>query len=233
LLTHTAGLPEACGDDFERLTREDLVTRCLADVEIAPPGKFVYSNLGYSILAAVAEKVGKQPLETTLQERFFRRLGMQHTAYAFDAAWHDSLAFGYENGTAVAPISDRLATLDGAYWNLSGNGGMQATTEDMYTWYRALAAPSALADSVKQVLIAPHAQREDGRRYGYGWFLTVNDAGHVEQVSHTGSDGVFFAAFVWRPADRMFYYMVTNDGEKLGGAAARIVLRSFRPPAGG
>src|SRR5262245_39580373 len=39
LLTHTAGLPESCGDDFDRVSREDLTRRCLAVVDLSPPGK--------------------------------------------------------------------------------------------------------------------------------------------------------------------------------------------------
>ena len=36
LLTHTSGLPDACGDDFERLTRDELVTQCLKKLEGMP-----------------------------------------------------------------------------------------------------------------------------------------------------------------------------------------------------
>jgi len=230
LLTHTSGLPEACGEDFDRLTRDELVGRCLAQVELGPAGKFVYSNLGYSLLAAVVERIEKRPLGETLAARYFQPLGMQHIGYAFDAALQDSLARGYDDSLTVAPISDRLAAMDGAAWNLIGNGGIQASTEDMYTWYRALAQPSVLADAVKKVVMTPHATRDDGRRYGYGWFLIADAAGKIEQVSHTGGDGVFFAAFVWRPVDRLFYYIVTNSGNDAGADAARMVLRSFRVP---
>lgn len=228
LLTHTGGLPDACGDDFDRVSREELVSRCLA--ELAPPAApaFAYSNLGYSLLAAVAESVMRRPLEDYLADRFFKPLGMTRTGYFFGDAIHDSLAIGEAGGDPEPPISDRLSTLSPAFWNLKGNGGMQASSEDMYTWYRALRDGSVVTPAMRRALTTPHVRRDAEVAYGYGWFVRVGADSQVVQVSHTGSDGVFFSAFVWRPVDRFFYYLVTNSGEKPGAEAASRVLRQFR-----
>jgi hypothetical protein len=59
-------------------------------------------------------------------------------------------------------------------------------------------------------------------------FRASVQAGPVEQVSHSGSDGVFFSAFVWRPIDRFFYYFVTSTGENSGADIASLILRRFR-----
>jgi CubicO group peptidase (beta-lactamase class C family) len=228
LLTHTAGLPSDCGDDFDRVSREELVSRCLANFTPPDTMTFAYSNLGYSLLAAVVETVSGKPLEDYLADRFFKPLKMTRTGYFFEDTLHDSLASGDTSGVVQPPISDRLRALAPAFWNLKGNGGIQASTEDMYTWYHALENGPVVTASMRRTLITPHARRDDEVSYGYGWFVRVGPDSQVVQVSHTGSDGVFFSAFVWRPVDKLFYYLVTSTGEKSGAEVASLVLRRFR-----
>ena len=228
LLTHTAGLPPDCGDDFDRVSREDLVSRCLANVTPPATPTFLYSNLGFSLLAAIVETVSGRPLEDYLADRFFKPLKMTRTGYFFEDAVRDSLASSDTSGVVEPPISDRLRALAPAFWNLKGNGGMQASAEDMYTWYQALSHGPVVTPSMRRALITPHVRRDDEVSYGYGWFVRVGADGQVVQVSHTGSDGVFFSAFVWRPVDRFFYYLVTSTGEEGGAEAASLVLRRFR-----
>jgi CubicO group peptidase (beta-lactamase class C family) len=228
LLTHTAGLPDSCGADFDRVSRKDLTRRCLAHLVPSAPGKFAYSNLGYSLLAAVVERASGEAIEDYLTKRFLKPLQMTRTGYFFRDSLDGSMALGYSDAGAQPPISDRLRSLNPDFWNLKGNGGMQASVEDMYAWYRALSRGPIIDDRMRQALLTPHARRDDGVAYGYGWFLRVRDDGQVEQVSHTGGDGVFFAAFVWRPIDKIYYYLVTNTGGQAGADLASIVLRILR-----
>jgi CubicO group peptidase (beta-lactamase class C family) len=228
LLTHTAGFTEDCGGDFERVTREELVSRCLAAFNPAAHRPFTYSNLGYSLLGSVVETVSGTTLEGYLRERFFEPLGMNDTGYFFEERDRRRLAFGYAGGQAVPPISERLQAMNGAFWNLKGNGGMQASAKDMHRWYRALSEGDGITPAMRKALTSPQTWRDKQVAYGYGWFVRTGESGEVEQVSHTGSDGVFFSAFVWRPRERFFYYLVTNAGEKIGAETASLVLKRFR-----
>jgi CubicO group peptidase (beta-lactamase class C family) len=229
LLAHTSGLPQDCGPDFARLTREELVSKCLALAQ--KPGPFLYSNLGYGAVGALVETIEGRPLEDVLRDRYLKPLRMNRTGYFFSPALADEMASGYVPSGTQPPISDRLSEMDGAFWNLKGNGGMQASADDMYRWYRALSRPSVIHPTVKKMLMSPHARRDANVEYGYGWYLRTGADGAIEQVSHTGSDGVFFAAFVWRPADRLFIYLVTNTGAKNAGELASSVLRLFKESA--
>ena len=228
LLTHTAGLQSDCGDDFEHLSREDFVHRCLALIDHPPGTRFQYSNLGYSALAAIVESVTRQPLEDVVRNRFLDPLHMLRTGTFFSARFHDQQAIGYVGPAAQPLMSDRLSAMEGSYWNLKGNGGMEASAEDMYAWFRALTRPSPISESVKRQLMTPHARRDDTVEYGYGWFIRRNAVNEIEQASHTGSDGVFFSAIVWRPKERAFYYLVTNTGEKGGAEAASVTLKTLK-----
>jgi CubicO group peptidase (beta-lactamase class C family) len=188
----------------------------------------MYSNEGYSVLAAVVERASGQALEEYLQQRLFKPLGMLRTGYQFAPTLRDSIASPVMDGRMGAPISDRIAAMGRDYWNLKGNGGMQASTDDMYTWFRSLRARREAGDSLARALFAPRVRRDSTVWYGYGFFIRTGADGELEQASHTGSDGTFFSAIVWRPRDATFYYLVTSSGERTGAALAGGVLKRLR-----
>ena len=214
LLTHTAGLADACGQDFAPLTRDTLLHRCLAMPFAHPPGStFQYSNMGYSVLGVVAEQVSGESLEEYLDRHFFKPLNLSATGYQLAAIDPSRLALGYTGDTARVNIREQLAALGAAYWNLKGNGGMQSSVNDMYGWYRALKASPLFTEDERHALFSPHAARDSSVYYGYGWFLRQDASRHVVQISHTGSDGTFVSLWYWRPVDRVFIYTVSNFGE--------------------
>ncbi len=65
LLTHTAGFPDGIGKDQEAISRQDYLARAFKAPLILKPGeRYEYSNVGFSLLAAVIEKVSAQSYET-------------------------------------------------------------------------------------------------------------------------------------------------------------------------
>jgi CubicO group peptidase (beta-lactamase class C family) len=230
LLTHSSGLPQYCGGDFDRAPEHDLVERCLDTAKLDTRGTYAYSNPGYSVLGIVVERVTGEPLETFLRRRFFDRLGMKHIGYQFHALPADlGPAVCYQNDMRQRPIAENIAELGDAYWNLKGNGGMQAPAEEMYMWYRALRARTALPQDGFELLTFPHVKRPDpGASYAYGWSIRQDSTGAVVQISHSGSDGVCAAAFVWRPVDDAFIYVVGNSGDRATLDAASALLRIVR-----
>lgn len=227
LLTHTAGLPDACGPDFRRTTLEDLL-RCLTeDGAVGPAGAVSYSNVGYSILAGVVEAASGQGLEAYLRSRFFEPLGMERTGYRFPAVPDTAFAMGYGRAGPQQPISERIAALGEAWWNLKGNGGMQASAEDMHRWGVALRRGPVITGEMRALAHGRHETMEPGVFAAYGWFVRTDEAGQVFRISHTGSDGVFFSAALWYPASDTFVYFVGNGGEEPTLAVLRAVLRQL------
>jgi CubicO group peptidase (beta-lactamase class C family) len=228
LLSHTSGVPDNCGSDFLRITKAEIVHRCLAQPLLSAPGqKFAYSNLNFSVLAAVAEQVAGMPLERYLNERFFSPLGMTRTGYFFPGVSPDSFAIGYMKGEPRGNILTRILPLDSSFWNLKGNGGMQSTLDDMYRWYRALKAGPGLTDGMRSALFSPHAQRDSSVYFGYGWFLRLDSLGRTTQISHSGSDGVFVALWYWRPIDHVFIYTVTSFGQSDLASGLVAIIRKL------
>src|SRR3712207_2871007 len=72
LLTHTAGLIEGLGGDYEALSREEMLDGALeSELRSAPGTEYSYSNLGYSILAAIVEKASGTSYERFLASHLF------------------------------------------------------------------------------------------------------------------------------------------------------------------
>ena len=74
LLTHTSGLVASLGGDYERLSRRGMVARALASAAADRPRApaYHYSNVGYSLLAAIIERASGMTYERFLARRLLR-----------------------------------------------------------------------------------------------------------------------------------------------------------------
>jgi len=230
LMTHTAGLADYCGDDFDKRTKHELLTVCMAMPLDHPPGPSVYSNMGLSISAAVVEQVSGQAWEDYLRDHVWQPFGMKHAGWTFSTAPPGGLAVGYLDGISQGVISDRIAALNGADWNLRGNGGLQVSAADMRRFYHGLMGQP---QAVRTLLLEPHAPGEDeGVMEGYGLFFRLDGNGEVYRVGHSGSDGVFFSYFAFYPQHRAFFYMVGNNGEDPVLTQLKAVLKMLEDELG-
>jgi CubicO group peptidase (beta-lactamase class C family) len=167
LLTHTAGVVDAVGPDFVEALRDTTVKKILERPLQFPPGqRFSYSNAGYSLLAAVIEKVSGKTYEAFQREQLFLPAGMKNTGYRLPDWKGRVIAHWYvgdrDNGT---PLEKPYP-----YWNLLGNGGILSTTGDMYRWHLALLGDKVLSESVKKKMFTPVEND-----YGYGWDILERD----------------------------------------------------------
>ena len=65
---------------------------------------------------------------------------------------------------------------------------------------------------------------EDARTHvAYGWYVFFDNDGEILQVSHSGSDGVFYSYFWQNPRNDFFFYLVGNAGEEVSRDAVRAV----------
>ena len=222
LLSHSSGMAEYCGADFARASREEFLRRCLAVPLRGSAGSAAYSNPGYSVLAAIVEQVSRKTLNAYLDERLFTPLAMSRTGYRFPGVPREQFALGYVDGANRGVITDSLAPLGDDYWNLKGNGGMQASAADMYRWYRGLRDGVVVSPAMRAAMFTPHVKIRDLVAEGYGWVVRTDSIGALQQVSHSGSDGVFLSTVLWSPQRRLFIYVVSNCGEN---ALAKSVMR--------
>jgi len=157
LLTHTAGIQSEFGGDYEVVSRDSLVTRAMEAPLLSAPGeRHAYSNAGYSLLAALVERVSGVSFDQFLRERLFRRAGMTASGYQLSPAEHGRVARGYRNGEDTQ-LLERAEATKGEMWNLIGNGGLYSTIADLNRWLRALQNDAVLPASSRREFFAPHA----------------------------------------------------------------------------
>jgi CubicO group peptidase (beta-lactamase class C family) len=167
--------------------------------------------MGLSMAAAAVEAASGQRWEDYLRDHVWRPFGMTHTGWTFQERTDARFAFGYDKGIAEHPIANKIAALDGADWNLKGNGGIQASANDMRRYYKGvMGQPKA----VKDLMLTAHAKEEPGVLAGYGLAFRTDDAGKVYRIGHGGSDGVFFSYLAIYPEQNAFMYFVGNNGEE-------------------
>ncbi|WP_241267335.1 serine hydrolase domain-containing protein [Streptomyces scabichelini] len=217
LLTHTSGMVEGLGDDYDPLSRDELVRRALASKPESAPGKeFLYSNTGYSLLAVIVEEASGEDYEPFLARHLFAPAGMDATGYVLPRWPRHLVAVEYDSkGRSQGRPFDHPWAADGPYWNLRGNGGMLSTAQDMFRWHRALLGDEILPARARQQLFAPRVRipgHEDS--YGYGWAVRETPDGRV--VWHNGGNDWSLAYLSRSLRDGVLVYWVSNHAYQDG-----------------
>ncbi|MBA4064481.1 MAG: serine hydrolase [Isosphaera sp.] len=217
LLTHTAGLPDALGGDYDPVGRADFVKLALAAKLRDEPGKrYRYSNVGYSLLGAVVEEVTGGGYEKCLREKLFDPAGLAATGYRLPKWDKARVARGYRNGKDWGTPLDHPWADDGPYWHLRANGGLLSTAADLYRWAVALRGDAVLPRDVRDRHLAPQVPEEPGgdTHYAYGWTVRKTKAAGTV-VGHNGSNGIFFADLrVYPDRDAVLVFATTGSGLK-------------------
>jgi CubicO group peptidase (beta-lactamase class C family) len=213
LLTHTSGLIDVLGGDYEPLSRDEMLAGALDSQLTSRPGtEHHYSNLGYSVLAAIIEKASGIGYEEFLAEHLFAPAGMTQTGYVLPEWRADQVAVEYDaRGRPRGRPFDHPWADDGPYWNLRGNGGLLSTARDMFRWHVALEGDKVLDQRAKSKLFKPHVREQPGgdSYYGYGWVVSEPD-GLGRVVWHNGGNGWSYGELTRSLEPGMLMFWVTN-----------------------
>lgn len=216
LLTHTSGIVGnlGYGVDFVPISKETFLNEVYKSPLDFEPGKqFSYSNVGYSLLAMIIEKVAQTDYETYLQEHLFQKAGMQHTGYLFPKWDTTQIAHGYKCGEDWGThLMKWQADSNQISWHLKGNGGLLSNPSDLYKWYKALKENKIISKKSFEQLTFPHVkENESGNsHYAYGWTIMNSDR-NTKIIAHNGSNGVFYADFIQLPDEDTVIIYMTNE----------------------
>ncbi len=213
LLTHSAGLRDAFGDDYEVMTRDSLVALVLGSDLLWEPGlRYRYSNAGYSLLGAIVEKLSGRPYEVFLRDELFEPAGLTQTGYRLPDWPEERVAHGYRRELDWGTPLDKLWAEDGPYWNLRSNGGLLSTVGDLYRWNRALEGDAVLSQLSRDKMFTPQVPEDEARTsfYGYGWAITPTTRG-TNLIWHNGGNGFFFADFRRYVDEGVVLIFATNE----------------------
>ena len=225
LLTHSAGLPDAIGNDYEQISEEEFLKTAFSKIKKDQIGtRHEYSNVGYTILALIIEKVSGQNYENYLRRNLFLPAGMEQTGYVLPQWNTKHVAMGYAKKDPWGTPLDQNWDTDGPYLHLKGNGGILSTVEDLYKWHLALLNDRILSSEAKKKYYGKHIkEEEDGDfYYGYGWAIFPTRR-NTQLITHNGGNGIFFADF-WRylTEDITIIVLANKSDEKSENMAANL-----------
>ena len=215
LLTHSSGLEsDFSPSDYDPVGREEYVRRALqSKLLFTPGGGYEYSNAGYSLLAAIVEKLSGQPYETYLTERVLKPAGMRETGYKLPKWAPDRIAHGYrDDGGDWGTILEKIQEPDAPYWTLRGNGGLHTTLGDMLAWHRALDTDAVLSKDARAKYFKPYVPESPRglSHYAYGWAVSKSARG-TSVVQHNGGNGIYVAEFVRFPDEDAMLFVTSTD----------------------
>lgn len=226
LLTHRSGLLDSCTGDFEEQSEEMLVGTCLARPLAHPVGEDHYSNLGYSALSLIVQRVAGEPWERAVRARVWQPLGMDRIGFRFEGQDDNLFARGYLNDAPKPVISRSIAKLNGNDWALRGNGGVQASPRTMIRFLNGiLDSDGGFPPAARALILSPVPGQSGDVQEGFGFFFRYKD-GKPLRVGHAGSDGVFFSYLAWIPANDVRFYFVGNNGEADVKSVLQVALKA-------
>lgn len=200
LMTHTSGISNGFGGDFDGTTKKQFLKTAFASKLILKPGeKYKYSNAGYSLLAAIIEKVSGMDYEEYLSQNIFKPAGLNHTGYLLPDWNEQPLAKQYWQGFIDRGTTIKRYLKDGEVsWHLLGNGGLAATSEDLYKWLEALKTDKILSKAARDQIFTRHVDTgsKSDHHYGYGWGVRTGYEGKT-RINHNGGNGIFYSGIAW------------------------------------
>jgi CubicO group peptidase (beta-lactamase class C family) len=237
LLAHTSGLGDVFTERWWQRPRHELRSvadelALLADADPAfPPGtRFLYSNAGYVVLAAIVEKVTGLPWDRALASLVLEPAGMTHTGlFALDDPVPD-VATGYTHqrlGDAdPSQTSDR-------WWEttlVTPYRGVYATAGDMLAFMSALRSGKLLPAAAVERLTTGATSMADGSdapRYGLGFIDATRDG--VRAFGHDGDFHGISASILRFPESDETIAVLANYGD---GVARQVTAHYWQLLAG-
>lgn len=196
LLTHTSGMGDIFGPEFEKKKQELRELRdylpLFADRQLRflPGEKFSYSNAGYIVLGLMVERLSGIKYADYVRQRIFEPAGMTSTGPITTAelASAPNVALGYTlqpPPEAVGPPSNtRRANTELLPVVGTSAGGGYSTAADLVRFAQALRANKLVNATQVQTLLTPHIDSPGGGKYGYGF--GIEEAAGKKVVGHNG-----------------------------------------------
>lgn len=213
LLRHQSGLISNIGKDYEKIQKTEFLSKLFSTkLKFKPGDNFSYSNVGYTLLSLIVEKVSGQTYESFLYENLWQPVMMEHTGYSRPAFDADRIAIGYDQMNSVwGRPTEKEWDGSAPYLHLFGNGGILSTTEDMLKWSRALQTNLIFNEDATKRLFSPNLRAEETEEsyYAYGWDVAKTSR-NTTRIWHNGSNRIFYADVMIFPQDKVVLIWLSN-----------------------
>ncbi|MAB71830.1 MAG: penicillin-binding protein [Planctomycetaceae bacterium] len=233
LVRHRSGLPEDAREPLFALRsmppetslpdqRLELVRLVLARPPVETDGsKMRYSNFGYAIAAAMAERRIGRDWESMCRELLFEPLGMSDTGFGAPGSMTEiDQPRGHRNEMPIppSPFADNPPAISAA-------GTIHSTMTD---WSKFLAAHLDAARGEPGVFDAGRLQElqrpPDGGDYASGWMVVRRDWAKGPVLTHNGTNTLWYSVVWMAPSRDWVMAAVTNQGGPKAAQACDEVI---------
>ncbi|MBL8270616.1 serine hydrolase domain-containing protein [Steroidobacter sp.] len=213
LVHHTSGvrdqisLFQLAGRDIRDVLRQQQVVNLMSrqrSLNFAPGSSYLYSNMGYCLLAEIVQSVTGKSLRQYTDEAMFEPLGMTRTFF-FDDVREVVPGRAYSYGAGVDGRWQRSLL----NFELVGATGLFTTVEDMARWAGNFSEPK-VGDRALIEQIGTSGRLNDGSLTHYGFGLLDTPVAGRKAVSHAGSDAGFRSFFVYFPEHDVSIAVLAN-----------------------
>ena len=227
-LEHFLTVPEFTGTLTEQ--RAAFSEWVLNQSDTSKIGTYDYSNAGYTIAGAMAEKVTGQNWETLMANRLFAPLEI--TGYHFD--WpaeegrDEPLGHTYENNLFV-PYNPDSSLQFPAIFNPAGN--LSLNLENYLKFVKAHIEGAEGQCSLLSETMFDYLHTAPAGNYAYGW-STGFHAGYGQPfLLHDGSDGTFYSIILilpnWNKAGIVFTNCYSENAAESAFYAADDIIKEL------
>lgn len=218
LLSHQSGLPDLLnlwrhkrldGMDFGAVLAHFRQSPALL---FSPGTQAAYSNTNYMLLARLVSQVSGLDFGEYLQRHVFEPADMASSS-VLDAwpRWQ---------GQQALPDA-KQGKVHGIDYALMGAIGQKSSMRDLEQFMQALWQNKLVQAQSLDLMMRPHAEFADGKRYGYGWYIGrlggwagLSGSLPAQAVGHTGRLGAFRTALYFNRERRFQLIMLSNGGPR-------------------
>ena len=245
LLTHTGGAPPNfsrsvsaqrpdLGKPSAKARRKAILGVVSKSPVYAPGKKHLYSNVGYSIAAAMAEKVTGKPWTSLIQLGVYKPLDLKSGGFGPPNSRGGSLlqpqGHSAQGGQKTAVGESKLA--DNSF--IMGPAGIvHMTLEDLCKYANEHLRGEQGKDGLLQSATFKKLHQPVLDNYGCGWGV-LEIPNEPKMFWHNGSNTMWYALVVFVPDRNMVVAVASNDGDmsKAESAAFRIARSEAARDAG-
>lgn len=189
---------------------------------VARPGSSTnYSNAGYGVAAAIAERAAKKSWEELLEEIVFKPLEMKSAGFGWpvNEQRRDQPRGHFGRGEAMTPQPDGVYNL-GTY--IAPAGDVHCSIHDLALYAAAHLKGLRGADGLlKAETIRKLHTPPAGADYACGW--VIRKEGDAEVHWHNGSAGTFYAMVMIYPSDDMAVVAAANCSAEIEPTVVRMI----------
>jgi len=217
LLTHTAGLVDDPHQPAGQCQGGGALSDAVARAHLgAQAGTvYLYSNIGYSLVGLIIERMTSRPFEDVVRERVLLPVGMPTATFNFASVQ----VRGHPEGAGAGGRCRLTAPA----------GGMIASALDVARWARAMSEPGThpLGEPLVEALTTPYVETGARPDEAYGYGVGMMRRGDVWVYNHSGGSQDYSAFVAWVPARRLGAAAMLNATNRAGATPASVGLRAL------